>query len=189
MDSEQTVKAGGAKQLHCRLTEHEADFIRSAARTLGMTITQYIVQKAVYEPERPMAGGRRLGGHQGSGYGDGSCLDSDCADGECLASGNSVSACRFSDCTVSNYDDISYADMQVRDYELLRKTYLELRAQGRNLNMIARSAGKIALDTRSLASKGLARSLNGLVTDLRPVILTGACAAAEAVEAMRPRRR
>lgn len=157
MEAENETKSRGGCQLHCRLTQHEADYIRSTAQALDMTMTEYIVQKAVYEAERDGAVEQRI-------YGD-------------------------SEGAGSGYPGSSCAIARVSDYQDLKEILKELKAQGRNLNTIARSAATIALDTRSLSSKRLAESLDRIVAELRPVIHTGVVSVCECLGSLRPRRR
>lgn len=127
-----------------------------------MTITEYIVKKSVYEAEAAFAERRSH------------CMDSDGA-----ASGYACSDSTSSD----------YPGAQVSDYRDMKDLLKELKAQGRNLNAISKSAATIALDTRSLSSKRLSETLEGLVSDLRPAIFDAVGSVCERLGSMRPERR
>lgn len=155
--NEESRQRRSRHRIDLRVTEMEEEFIRSAAQALDMTITEYIVQKAVYEAERDGAVEQHPhGDSEGSG---------------------------------SGYSSSSYAIARVSDYQDLKEILKELKAQGRNLNTIARSAATIALDTRSLSSKRLAESLDRIIAELRPVIHTSVVSVCECLGAIRPRRR
>lgn len=132
-----------------------------------MTITEYIVKKSVYEAEAASAEGRLH------------CMDSD----------GSASGYAFSDSTSSDSTSSDYPGAQVSDYRDMKDLLKELKAQGRNLNAISKSAATIALDTRSLSSKRLSETLEGLVSDLRPAIFDAVGSVCERLGAMRPERR